>query len=376
MAKNNIKPANRVRFAWWGAEESGLVGATRYVEAISNEEFAKIAANLNFDMLASPNHANFVYDGDFSDTHAAGHRAGPQPGRGRDRGGRSSRLLQRRRTSPIEPTAFDGRSDYKPFQDNGVAAGGLFSGAEVAKTAAQAAKWGGTAGVAVRPVLPPGLRQHRQPRHGGGRDPRRRRRARAGALAEDPNVRQTLAAGGVVDRGRRRASRRGARGSSVPGGTSSPARAARHPTQCSEGRPHGRPSCVCGSRLAGMAAPHLTDLERLAMERVWALGEATVRAVLEGLNEDRSRAPRAYTTVLTIMQRLEAKGMLARRPGDGPVVFRPAVARDVYLGARVDAEVSRLVEDFGELALVQFARQVQALDPERREALRRLGEAD
>ena len=125
-----------------------------------------------------------------------------------------------------------------------------------------------------------------------------------------------------------------------------------------------------------MAAPHLTDLERLAMERVWALGEATVRAVLESLNEDRSRAPRAYTTVLTIMQRLEAKGMLARRPGDGPVVFRPAVARDVYLGARVDAEVSRLVEDFGELALVQFARQVQALDPERREALRRLGEAD
>ena len=94
-----------------------------------------------------------------------------------------------------------------------------------------------------------------------------------------------------------------------------------------------------------MAAPHLTDLERLAMERVWALGEATVRAVLESLNEDRSRAPRAYTTVLTIMQRLEAK-------------------------------VSRLVEDFGELALVQVARQVQSLDPERREALRRLGEAD
>ena len=52
---------------------------------------------------------------------------------------------------PIEPTAFDGRSDYKPFQDNGVAAGGLFSGAEVAKTAEQAAKWGGTAGQAFDP---------------------------------------------------------------------------------------------------------------------------------------------------------------------------------------------------------------------------------
>ena len=68
MKKQHIKPANRVRFAWWGAEESGLVGATRYVAAISDEAFAQIATNLNFDMLASPNHANFIYDGDFSDT--------------------------------------------------------------------------------------------------------------------------------------------------------------------------------------------------------------------------------------------------------------------------------------------------------------------
>ena len=52
---------------------------------------------------------------------------------------------------PTEPTAFDGRSDYKPFQDNGVAAGGLFSGAEVEKSAAQVVKWGGKAGVAFDP---------------------------------------------------------------------------------------------------------------------------------------------------------------------------------------------------------------------------------
>ncbi len=68
IAKKKIRPENRIRFAWWGAEESGLVGATRYVAAISDEAFAQIAANLNFDMLASPNHGRFVYDGDFSDT--------------------------------------------------------------------------------------------------------------------------------------------------------------------------------------------------------------------------------------------------------------------------------------------------------------------
>ena len=125
-----------------------------------------------------------------------------------------------------------------------------------------------------------------------------------------------------------------------------------------------------------MAAPHLSDLERLAMEQVWERGEATVREVLDGLNEDESRPARAYTTVLTIMQRLEAKGVVARRHEAGAGVYRATLSREAYLGSRVGAEVSRLLEDFGELALVQFARQVDALDPERREALRRLGEAD
>jgi Zn-dependent M28 family amino/carboxypeptidase len=149
MAKERIRPENRVRFAWWGAEESGLVGATRYVAAISDEAFAQIAANLNFDMLASPNHANFVYDGDFSHTPPPATAPNVNPG---------AAYIERTfvdyfdsQDIATEPTAFDGRSDYKPFQDNGIAAGGLFSGAEVAKTAAQVLKWGGTAGLAFDP---------------------------------------------------------------------------------------------------------------------------------------------------------------------------------------------------------------------------------
>ena len=149
MAKNKIRTENRVRFAFWGAEESGLVGATRYVAAISDEEFAKIAANLNFDMLASPNHGKFVYDGNFSDTPPPATAPNVNPGAAYIESV-FLKYFQSVRISP-DPSAFDGRSDYKPFQDNGVAAGGLFSGAEVAKSAAQAAKWGGTAGVAFDP---------------------------------------------------------------------------------------------------------------------------------------------------------------------------------------------------------------------------------
>ena len=46
---------NKVRFAWWGAEESGLLGSEHYVEA-STAEIEDIALYLNFDMIGSPNY--------------------------------------------------------------------------------------------------------------------------------------------------------------------------------------------------------------------------------------------------------------------------------------------------------------------------------
>src|SRR3990167_166127 len=52
---------------------------------------------------------------------------------------------------PVEPTAFDGRSDYGPFIAVGIPAGGLFTGAEGIKTAEQASIYGGTAGVQYDP---------------------------------------------------------------------------------------------------------------------------------------------------------------------------------------------------------------------------------
>ena len=196
MAKKKIRTENRVRFAFWGAEESGLVGATRYVAAISDEEFAKIAANLNFDMLASPNHGKFVYDGDFSDTAPPATAPNVNPGAAYI----EAAFLKYFRSVGVDPdpTAFDGRSDYKPFQDNGIAAGGLFSGAEVAKSAAQAAKWGGAAGVAFDPNYhQPGddianldLEGWEELADGGAHV--------LATLAEDRDLRETLAGGATM----------------------------------------------------------------------------------------------------------------------------------------------------------------------------------
>jgi Zn-dependent M28 family amino/carboxypeptidase len=136
---------NRLRFAFWGAEEANLIGSTHYVENLSEAELATIKANLNFDMVASPNFARFVYDGDGS----AG-LSDPGP----DGSGLIERIFLDHFAGEglaTEPTAFDGRSDYGPFIAAGIPAGGLFTGAEDVKTAEQAAIFGGTAGQAFDP---------------------------------------------------------------------------------------------------------------------------------------------------------------------------------------------------------------------------------
>ncbi len=139
MAELGITPRQKVRFAFWGAEESGLLGSRHYVNQLTDVQLGRIFANLNFDMVGSPNYVRFVYDGDGS----AGGPVGP-PG--------SAQIEQvftryfASRGQATEPRTFDGRSDYGPFIEVGVPAGGVFSGAEGIKTPAQAAVYGGTAG--------------------------------------------------------------------------------------------------------------------------------------------------------------------------------------------------------------------------------------
>lgn len=144
MAK--VKPRNQLRFALWGAEESGLVGSTTYVESLSQAEKDRIALYLNFDMIGSPNHVFFIYDGDDSD----GTGEGPGPG-GSAQIEKVFESYYMQRGVPFKGTDFDGRSDYRAFIQNLIPAGGLFTGAEGIKTAEEAALWGGTAGTAYDP---------------------------------------------------------------------------------------------------------------------------------------------------------------------------------------------------------------------------------
>jgi Zn-dependent M28 family amino/carboxypeptidase len=142
----HVDTQNTVRFAWWGAEESGLVGSTNYVNGLSQAEKDRIALYLNFDMVGSPNYVFMTQDADQSSFVAPV----PVP----DGSVQIEDLFESFYTlkgEPYDDAAFDGRSDYQAFINNGIPAGGLFTGAEVEKTAEQQAIWGGTVGAQFDP---------------------------------------------------------------------------------------------------------------------------------------------------------------------------------------------------------------------------------
>jgi predicted transcriptional regulator len=117
--------------------------------------------------------------------------------------------------------------------------------------------------------------------------------------------------------------------------------------------------------------PPLHELEADVMEEVWKRAEATVREVMEALNAGAGKE-RAYTTYMTIMARLDSKGLLDRRRQGKTDFYRPRYSRDQYADLRARAELDTIVDQFGDLALAHIARQLAGLDPRRRRALQRL----
>lgn len=107
------------------------------------------------------------------------------------------------------------------------------------------------------------------------------------------------------------------------------------------------------------------------MEELWRAREAPVRAVMEALN-GRTRKKRAYTTYMTIMARLNKKGVLVRRREGKTDFYAPRLDRDEYMAARARSQVEDLVSQYGDVALSNFAAQMASLDPARRRALERL----
>jgi len=94
-----------LRFAFWGAEEIGLVGSRRYIDGLDSAERRRIAAYLNLDVVGTPDGEPDVYDG-----------------------GRIEAVLRRHLPRGIDDVSLEGNSDHAPFQQAGIPVGGIFTG--------------------------------------------------------------------------------------------------------------------------------------------------------------------------------------------------------------------------------------------------------
>ena len=131
-----IRPRHGLRFAFWGAEELGLVGSTSYVESLSSTERSRILHLLNFDMVGSRNFGRLVYAGE------------GQP-RGSLRIENAFRAYFATRGLAVQEASLGGSSDHAAFARAGIPVGGLFSGADELKSAEMARRFGGSAGRAI-----------------------------------------------------------------------------------------------------------------------------------------------------------------------------------------------------------------------------------
>ncbi len=77
--------------------------------------------------------------------------------------------------------------------------------------------------------------------------------------------------------------------------------------------------------MARKKSPSLTDAELRLMEVLWSKGSATVSEVVDAVAPG---SPLHYSTVLTTLRILEAKGYLRHTKEGRAFIYRPAIARD------------------------------------------------
>lgn len=151
FAEQERTPRNRVRFVFAGGYAQGLVGARHYVTSLPAAERASIVLALGVDAIGSPNFVRFVFDGDNSEYPASSTVSAGPPG-----SGEVERIFQEyfgAEALPHAPQPLWSRSSWVPFAEAGIPVGGVFAGDQVIKSAALAATFGGTSGVAFDPCF-------------------------------------------------------------------------------------------------------------------------------------------------------------------------------------------------------------------------------
>ena len=111
----------------------------------------------------------------------------------------------------------------------------------------------------------------------------------------------------------------------------------------------------------------LGELETKVMETVWEKGvPVSVSDVVKVLSRKRTIA---YTTVMTIMTRLNEKNLLKRTSAGKAYLYKPVFSKDTFLTRITHQIIKNLVSNFGTSAIAHFAEELENITPSRKQKL-------
>lgn len=117
--------------------------------------------------------------------------------------------------------------------------------------------------------------------------------------------------------------------------------------------------------MAAKGRPHskyFGKLEQSVMQIIWEKRQASVKDVLSEINKRRRKL--AYTTVMTVMDRLKKKGWLTARKEGRAYVYWPVYLRKEAETEAVARLVRELIADHGDLAIAQFMKELEDATPQ------------
>lgn len=106
--------------------------------------------------------------------------------------------------------------------------------------------------------------------------------------------------------------------------------------------------------------PHLGELEQAIMEVLWKHQSATVRTVVALLQPKRTLA---YTTVMTVMNRLVEKKLLQRKQQGSSYSYAPTHDRATYFATASSQAIDSLIQSYGTVAISAFLDKLDGVDP-------------
>ena len=129
----------------------------------------------------------------------------------------------------------------------------------------------------------------------------------------------------------------------------------------------------CAGDLPGALEHILGPLELAIMGDIWSNGPASVREVRERIKDSHIAA---YTTIMTVMNRLVGKGLLDAQKTGRAYVYSAAKSREEFLWCAAGKMVDSLIDDFGDIARARFLLEIDKADPRRLVSIRQLREQD